>query len=123
MAILTACETARTKVSTRYGIRGLLEAFLRAGVTTVVSSLWKVPDVAAYMLISKFYELVFENTCCLNIAEALAAAQRWLKNLDTEEIKAYPPQSQNPNWSKRIEEEKELGNCSFFLTGKKMAEL
>lgn len=58
MAILTACETARTKVSTRYGIRGLLEAFLRAGVTTVVSSLWKVPDVAAYMLISKFYELV-----------------------------------------------------------------
>lgn len=54
LAVLSACDTGRGKV-TGEGTIGLARAFLRAGVPTVVATLWKVPDRPTALLMGEFY--------------------------------------------------------------------
>jgi CHAT domain-containing protein len=73
MAVLSACETRLGKMSRGDEIVGLERAFLRAGVPTVVASLWKVDDAATQTLMVAFYRNLFEKK--LDKLEALRQAQ------------------------------------------------
>jgi CHAT domain-containing protein/lipoprotein NlpI len=54
LAVLSACRTGQGAVSGE-GVIGLARAFLKAGVPTVVASLWKVPDEPTSIIMQTFY--------------------------------------------------------------------
>ncbi len=54
MVVLSACNTARGKISSE-GVLGLARAFIMAGAKSVVTALWAVNDNATEILMSKFY--------------------------------------------------------------------
>ena len=55
MAVLSACQTGQGK-ATAEGLFGLQRAFKKAGVQTLVMSLWNVSDVVTKEFMIKFYE-------------------------------------------------------------------
>ena len=55
MAVLSACQTGQGK-ATPEGLFGLQRAFKKAGVQTLVMSLWNVSDVVTKDFMIKFYE-------------------------------------------------------------------
>ncbi len=72
MVVLSACDTGQGRV-TGEGIIGLARAFLKAGSSSVVASLWKVPDNSTALLMETFYK---ELAAGQGKAEALRAAIR-----------------------------------------------
>ncbi|MGD1936558.1 MAG: CHAT domain-containing protein [Cyanophyceae cyanobacterium] len=72
MVVLSACDTGQGRV-TGEGIIGLARAFLKAGSSSVVASLWKVPDDSTALLMETFYK---ELGTGKGKAEALRAAIR-----------------------------------------------
>ena len=60
MAVLSACQTGQGK-ATPEGLFGLQRAFKKAGVQTLVMSLWNVSDVVTKELMIKFYENLAHN--------------------------------------------------------------
>ena len=56
LVTLSACETARGRVHAAGGTLGLPRAFMYAGASRVLCSLWKVDDEATRVLMTKFYE-------------------------------------------------------------------
>ncbi len=76
--------------------------FFYAGAPTVIASLWQVDDVATALLMSRFYENLLGasdeerpvNRTSYRIgqpmtkADALAAAQHWLRTLPSQDAKA-----------------------------------
>lgn len=54
VAILSACETGVGEI-TGDGVFGLQRAFKKAGVQTLIMSLWKVSDAATQLLMTEFY--------------------------------------------------------------------
>lgn len=61
LVVLSACETARGKVSRGEGVVGLGRAFLASGTDGIVASLWAVSDVSTSELMKVFYERMLEN--------------------------------------------------------------
>lgn len=55
---LSACETALSKVASGDDVMGFTRGFLYAGSRSIVSSLWKVDDLATRDLMVDFYEKV-----------------------------------------------------------------
>ncbi len=53
--VLSACDTGQGRV-TGEGVIGLGRAFLKAGSSTVIATLWKVPDDATVLLMTTFYQ-------------------------------------------------------------------
>ncbi len=79
LAVLSACNTVSGEV-TGEGVLGLARAFLKAGVPTVIASLWQVPDEQTRILMEAFYqELLGGKT----YAEALRAAQLKVRSQST----------------------------------------
>lgn len=60
MAVLSACQTGQGKV-TPEGLFGLQRAFKKAGVQTLVMSLWNVSDIVTKEFMIKFYEKLANN--------------------------------------------------------------
>ena len=56
LVVLSACETGVGDIVDLEGVFGLRRAFILAGVQTLVSSLWQVPDYHTRELMSSFYE-------------------------------------------------------------------
>ena len=56
LAVLSACETGLGEVKEGEGVYGLRRAFQMAGVRTVISALWSVPDKVTAEMMSRLYD-------------------------------------------------------------------
>ncbi|WP_242057006.1 CHAT domain-containing tetratricopeptide repeat protein [Planktothrix sp. FACHB-1355] len=70
LAILSACDTGRGRISGD-GVIGLSRAFIGAGVSSVIVSLWSVPDSPTAFLMTEFYQNLSKN---IDKAQALRQA-------------------------------------------------
>jgi len=60
LVVLSACDTGRGRI-TGDGVLGLSRSFISAGATSVVVSLWAVPDDATATLMTEFYRQLQDN--------------------------------------------------------------
>jgi CHAT domain-containing protein len=79
LVTLSACETGLGSVSHGDEMVGLSRAFLFAGSSSVIVSLWAVADYPTALLMTNFYRYLMDH----NLQEALTLAQRDM-------IKIYP---------------------------------
>lgn len=77
LVTLSACDTGKVKLGMTDEYFGLPSAFLHAGASTVICSLWPVSDISTTLLMARMYKLMNEG---LGKAESLWKAQLWLKN-------------------------------------------
>jgi tetratricopeptide (TPR) repeat protein len=73
LVVLSACETARGPAFRAEGVMGFPRAFMLAGASRVIVSLWKVDDEATAALMIRFHESWRGGAGC---AAALREAQR-----------------------------------------------
>jgi len=91
LVTLSACETGLTDsimIGDEYV--GLPSAFLYAGCTNVVSSLWKVNDISSAFLMIKFYQNMKKNQ--YSVAKSLNKAQCWLRDATQQQLLAWANQ-------------------------------
>lgn len=79
LLVLSACQTGLGKV-TPEGIYGLQRAFKKAGVQTIVMSLWNVSDVATKEFMVKFYEELTAGVDKWNKRKAFENAKNHIRN-------------------------------------------
>jgi len=90
LVALSGCETALTGFSrTTDEFIGFPSAFLYAGATNVVGSLWSPNDISAAFIMIKFYDNLSKG---LPIVVALNQAQLWLKNVTAQEFLKWADQ-------------------------------
>lgn len=78
MVVLSACESGLGEINSE-GVTGLQRGLKRAGVQTLVMSLWKVDDAATSLLMKDFYRNLLMGS---QPSEALRSAQRTLCAVD-----------------------------------------
>ncbi len=89
LVVLSACESAQPGVAAVDEILGLPTGFMEAGAAGVIGTLWSIDDVAATVLMTRFYELWRGDG--QDPVAALASAQRWMRDLSTiERATAFP---------------------------------
>jgi CHAT domain-containing protein/tetratricopeptide (TPR) repeat protein len=90
LALLSACETSLTEYFDGCGDSiNLVSSFLAAGARSVIGTLWIVDDQATSLLIYKFFnELIelFDNNKIFAPGVALHHAQKWLRELDRDQV-------------------------------------
>lgn len=72
LVVLSACETGLGRLRDGEGVIGLTRAFLYAGASSAVVSLWKVEDQSTSLLMERFYQNLKQG---LSKAEALRQAK------------------------------------------------
>ena len=80
LAVLSACQTALGEI-TNDGVAGLQRGFKKAGVQTLVMSLWPVNDHATRIMMTAFYENLIAGQ---SKREAFNLAMLSLRNYETE---------------------------------------
>ena len=80
LVALSACQTGLGEI-TGDGVFGLQRGFKKAGANTLLISLWKVDDTATQLLMTQFYKNLLSG---MGKYEALAAAQKYLRELEVE---------------------------------------
>ncbi|MDF0552163.1 CHAT domain-containing tetratricopeptide repeat protein [Kamptonema sp. UHCC 0994] len=85
---LSVCETGAGEVKGITDCVNLAAGLMYAGTPSIVSSLWKVSDVSTLFLIGKFYDNLshLQRVQVGDIAIALNSAQKWLRDLTSEEF-------------------------------------
>ena len=76
LLVLSACQTGLGEVSGE-GVFGLQRGFKKAGVNTILMSLWEVDDEATRLLMTSFYKELAKGR---SKSDALKAAQKAVKN-------------------------------------------
>jgi CHAT domain-containing protein len=85
LVVLSACESSLGRQGAE-GPESLARAFSMAGVTALVQTLWKVPDISAYQLMPAFYEGLKRG---MEKDQALRASKlRYLEEAD--ELTSHP---------------------------------
>ena len=79
LLVLSACQTGLGHVRAGQGVVGLLGALGRAGVRSIVSSLWEVNDEATAKLMTAFYKELSRDSSRLGLAKSLRRAQLKLR--------------------------------------------
>ncbi len=77
LIVLSACESGSGKPLAGGEISSLATVLLRAGVRSVVASLWPVDDAATAFLMTKFHAALQTN---IDVPEALASAMHIVRN-------------------------------------------
>ncbi len=75
MVVLSACQTGLGEI-TDEGVFGLQRGFKKAGVHTIIMSLWSVDDKATQLIMTEFYSNLIKG---MTKREAFLKAQRTLK--------------------------------------------
>ena len=70
LVVLSACNTGRGRI-TGDGVVGLSRSFISAGTSSIIVSLWSIPDDTTAVLMPEFYRQLQQNS---NKAEALRQA-------------------------------------------------
>jgi len=83
---LSACESGVSEREPGDELIGLTRALIFAGTPSVVVSLWSVDDLSTSLLIERFYEELLGSESTLNKAEALRAAQLYIKDLPAKQV-------------------------------------
>ena len=87
LVTLSACETGLIdSKNTSDEYIGLPSGFLIAGSPSVVSSLWRVNDIASAFLMIKFYQNLQTSS---TVAVALNQAQLWLRDTSKEQLEEW----------------------------------
>lgn len=82
LAVVSACYSATIDtIGAPDEMLGVAIGFLQAGAAAALAALWPVYDHPSALLITRFYELLSEETHRDNPAGALRAAQMWLRGL------------------------------------------
>lgn len=76
LIVLSACQTGLGEITSE-GVFGLQRAFKKAGVQTLIMSLWKVDDNATQLMMTTFYDAWLAGK---SKHEAFAIAQRTVRN-------------------------------------------
>ena len=92
LAVLSACETAAIGRELPDEMIGLPAGLLQAGAAGVLASGWSVPDDSTSMLLTRFYQL-WDG---IAPAEALRAAQQWMRDSSNGEKLALVPDLMTP---------------------------
>lgn len=101
-AVLSACESGVVALDQVDEFIGLPYGFFAGGCSTVVCSLWPVDDLATALLMGRFYLYLVQER--LTKPEALARAQRWVRDATNAEILNYI-RSAAASWSGLFEQE------------------
>lgn len=80
LVVLSACETGLGDISAE-GVFGLQRGFKKAGVNSLLMSLWKVDDNATRMLMVKFYEHYLSGK---SKRESLSLARKYVREFERE---------------------------------------
>ena len=81
LLVLSACQTGLGKVSGE-GVFGLQRGFKKAGVNSILMSLWEVDDEATQLLMTQFYKSLTKGLSKTNALKAAQAAVRANKDRD-----------------------------------------
>ena len=85
LVVLSACETNVTDYRDLMDeVQGIHTAFLMAGAPTVIGTLWSVNDLSTALLMKRFHENLYVRR--MRRAEAIRAAQIWLRDLQLQEV-------------------------------------
>jgi len=74
LVVLSACESSIGEHIPGEGLLSLSRAFIEAGASDVIGTLWRVQDHTSSVLMTEFYRLLFEDG--LSITRALQKAQK-----------------------------------------------
>lgn len=84
---LTTCESHKGEILHNEGVRGMVEAFSRAGARRIIASLWKIDEIASSRIMDYFYDELFKS------AEPDVAIQRakicFLNSAHPQELHPY----------------------------------
>lgn len=83
LVVLSACFTASGRYFGRYGTTSVRRAFMRAGASSMIATLWEVSDLGAAVLMQRFYTAYYRSG---NAAAALDIAKDFLKNATAKQI-------------------------------------
>ena len=78
LVTLSACETGLGKITQGDEIIGLSRSFIYAGTPSILTSLWKVDDLATAVMMKRFYRYLAAGS---TRAEALRQAQLVVRDL------------------------------------------
>jgi CHAT domain-containing protein len=85
LVVLSACETNVPDYrDVMDEVQGMHTAFLIARAPTVIGTLWSVNDFSTALLMKCFHQNLYINA--MGRAEAIRAAQIWLRNLTLQEV-------------------------------------
>ena len=84
LVTLSACESGRGRHYGAEGTIGLTRAFMQAGASRVLVSLWKVDDAATRLLMERFYAAWLKDG--LAPSAALRRAQKEVRELEVEVV-------------------------------------
>jgi CHAT domain-containing protein len=83
--VLSACETNVPDYrDVMDEVQGMHTASLIAGAPTVIGTLWSVNDFSTALLMKRFHHCLYIDA--MGRAEAIRAAQTWLRKLTLEEV-------------------------------------
>jgi CHAT domain-containing protein len=86
LVTLSACQTGVSHLLRGDEPMGLIRAFLHVGARAVLVSQWPVEDLPAYLLMTRFYQLLGNES---DYALALIRAQEWLRDLTAPQVSAW----------------------------------
>ncbi len=83
LVVLSACETAIGETTRGDDVLGLTRGLLAAGARQALVTLWKVDDLSTSLFMGAFYQSLLKGA---RPSEALLQAQRYLRELDKDDI-------------------------------------